>query len=87
MTHEAVSIMFPHNEEAFSRLFELDRSFHGTKDYMGITYFWNYAYRHYLRDASPYRRKLVHDAFIRAGLELDEESDAHQAIVTRYLGS
>ena len=46
--------------EALSKLYQLDKSFVGTPNYMGMAYFWNYEYRHYLRDMSNYRRRLVH---------------------------
>jgi len=63
----------------------LDKTFIGTEDYMGRAYFWNYKYRHYLRDTSDYRRRLVHKHFINAGLPLDGESAEHLAIIRRIL--
>ena len=88
MNHEAMSIMYPYTQSGVHRFLELDRSFIGTQDYMGAAYFWNHEYRHYLRDASPYRRKLVHNAFLKAGLAADIHGNTptHTAIVTRYLG-
>lgn len=46
--------------EAYSKLILLDKSFVGTPNYMGLAYFWNYEYRHYLRGMSMYRLRLVH---------------------------
>lgn len=44
-------------------------------------WFWNYAYRHYLRDASLSQRNKVKSEFIKRGLELDGESPEHAYIV------
>ena len=45
---------------AFSKMYELDKQFVGTENYMGLAYYWNYEYRHYLRDAKPYIRMKVY---------------------------
>ena len=71
--------------EAFQKVHELDKSFIGTCNYMGLAYFWGYDYRHYLRDATPVARCVVHDAILRAGLPLDGESKQHLSIITREL--
>lgn len=44
-------------------------------------WFWNYAYRHYMRDASLEDRKKVKRKFISEGLALDGESPRHAYIV------
>lgn len=44
-------------------------------------YFWNYAYRFYMRDASLAKRKKVKAEFIKKGLELDGKSPEHAYIV------
>ena len=75
------SIRFPQSPEATAKLLALDESFIGTPDYMGLAYFWHYCYRHSLRDASRARRCRVHDALVRAGLPLNGESPAHDAII------
>lgn len=64
-----------------------DQTLVGTPDYQGIAYFWNYGYRHYLRDASYGKCRRVHDAFLRAGLPLDGESPEHLAIIRRITGT
>ena len=74
-------MIYPKTLEGFSRLNKLDKEFRGTADYMGVAYFWNYDYRHALRDANATTRKLVHDRFLRAGLELSDASPAHEKIV------
>ena len=84
--NESISIMFPNTANGVGRLQGLDSEFAGTEDYMGLWYFWNHEYRHYMRDASPYHRKLVHNAFMKAGLDISGKSEAHADIVVRYLG-
>lgn len=69
---------------AFLKLQALDETLIGTADYMGIAFFWSYAYRHTMRDLSAAQRKTVHDRFRKAGLALDGESDAHASIVDEY---
>jgi hypothetical protein len=44
-------------------------------------WFWNYEYRHYLRDATPKKRSIVKQKFIEKGLELDGSSPKHAYIV------
>jgi hypothetical protein len=70
--------------KATTALLKLDDKFIGTPDYMGVTYFWAYEYRHWLRDSTYYRRRLVHSKFLKAGLAVDGEGPEHLAIVERY---
>ena len=44
-------------------------------------WFWNYDYRHYLRDASAKQRSIVKQKFIEKGLKLDGSSPQHAYIV------
>ena len=69
------------SQTAFEQIYTLDSNFSGTPDYMGLAYFWNYEYRHFLRDASQDQRKRIHKAFIKSKLSLEGESDAHQNII------
>jgi hypothetical protein len=71
------------NFEAYKKLLELDDLFVNTPDYMGFTYFWHYEYRHYLRD---YRAIWidVHDALLKANLNVSEESEKHLEIIEKY---
>jgi len=48
---------------------------------VGNDWFWNHAYRHYMRDASLEQRNKVKEQFIKEGLELDGESPRHAYIV------
>jgi hypothetical protein len=66
-------------------LLKSDKRLVGTADYKGLAYSWAYAYRHYLRDATPLQRQKVHHSFLKANLELDGESENHWKIIQRYI--
>ena len=70
--------------QAFDYLNALDRTFIGTNSYMGFAYFWGQDYKHVLRDANNTQRQRVHNAMVKAGLELTEASLEHEAIVIKY---
>lgn len=53
---------------ACQALWDLDCSFAGTPNYMGFAYFWDIAFKWWLRDASPAKRRRVHEALRCAGL-------------------
>ena len=53
---------------------------------VGNDWFWNHAYRHYMRDASLEQRNQVKEQFIKEGLELDGESPRHSAIISSIVG-
>lgn len=67
--------------EAYRKLYELDEKFIGTENYMGIAYFWHYAFRHYLRDATNYQRVKVHKVFLDHNLNISDETVIHWQIV------
>ena len=68
---------------AYDRLNTLDTTFIGTPDYMGLAFFWNYKYRHSLRDADTESRRIVHEMFLDARLAPNGDSIVHDAIVNR----
>lgn len=70
-----------YNETETLASYEADEARIGTPDYQGRAYFWNYAFRHYLRDCSDERRREVHAALLAAGLPLDGTSPAHDKII------
>ena len=39
----------------------LDESYIGTKDYMGVAYFWGHEYKHTMRDLSYAKRRKIHN--------------------------
>ena len=64
--------------KATTALLGLDKTFIGdTDNYMGLSYFWNYEYRHYLRDASISQKKRVHKKWLQNGLDLSGVSQDH----------
>ena len=67
--------------DALSALLEVDRKFRGTDDYMGLAYFWAHDYKHYLRDASIAKRRVVHKKLLEEGLEVTVVSSRHEYIV------
>lgn len=71
--------------KASSKIRDLDETFVGTNDYMGIAYFWNMEYKYDLRDAPPNKKKAVHDALLKAGLPLDGVSPQHEAVLRKSL--
>ena len=69
------------NADAYANLFEHDSRMVGTPAYLGIAYFWNYAYRYPMRDVSYSCRRRVHAAMLDAGLPLDEASETHRRLI------
>ena len=68
-------------QPALQALHALDKTFIGTSNYMGLTYFWNYEYRHVMRQASIYECRVVHQRMLKAGLKPDGKSPEHADIV------
>lgn len=67
--------------EAYQKIYELDEKFIGTENYMGIAYFWHYAFRHYLRDATTEQRKKVHLKILQYNLQVSDETQMHWEII------
>ena len=76
----------PYCPIAMKALFEFDKTMVGTAGYLGLTYFWAHTYRFYLRDASPYRRRLAHKHLCINGLDPAGESEKHLAIIQQFSG-
>ena len=71
---------------AIQKLYELDKSFINTVNYMGLSYFWNHDYRHTgLRECSVAKRKKIHKKLLEAGLIVNETSDKHFEIIMNYM--
>jgi hypothetical protein len=64
---------------------KLDEKAIGTSKYQGHAYFWNYDYRHYLRDRDKRTLIKVHDALLKEGLILHEASDKHEEIILKII--
>jgi hypothetical protein len=73
--------------EAYHYIRALDKTFIGTNSYMGFAYFWGQEYKHTLRDANNTQRQRVHNALIKAGIDLVSESPEYEAIVKKYCKS
>lgn len=71
--------------EAYIKLKELDEKFIGTYNYLGIGWFWNYEFRHYLRDASINERKKVHNIFLTYNLNVSDATELHYQIIKETL--
>ena len=71
---------------AMVALLDLDETFIGdAENYMGLSYFWHYEYRHYLRGASVSQNKRVHKKWLEAGLDLTGVSQDHLDIINQVL--
>jgi len=53
---------------AINELFDLDKKFVGTHDYLGLAFFWGYEFKHWLRDCTVAERKKVHSEWLKQGL-------------------
>lgn len=69
------------NAKTFPMIHKMDEGFIGTENYMGLAFFWNYEYRHTLRDASAAQLVKVHASFLANGLALDEDTEKHREII------
>lgn len=61
--------------------FELNQSKVGTKDYNGISYFWNSEYKHTLRNCTKEQRIKIHNQLLTENLPLNGVSDRHYEII------
>ena len=69
------------NQEVFNRLMEMDIAYVGTKNYMGLAYFWNCEYKHTLRDCNVQSRVAVHAAWLANGMDLSGVSKKHETVM------
>ena len=67
--------------DAFCKLNDLDKTFIGTLDYMGVAYFWGHGVKHYLREASQAQRRRIHKKWLQQGLDLQYDSDDHFRVI------
>jgi len=67
----------------FEKNYKLDKISVGTLNYKGLCYFWNYEYRHYLRDRSSRTLIKIHNTLLKAGLNVSEVSDKHEKIILK----
>ena len=81
MTYPNVVNLSSVSDHAFKVVYNLDLSWVGTDHYMGIAFFWNWEYRHFLRDTTTPKRRRVHKKLLEAGLDLSGVSDTHLKII------
>ena len=70
--------------DTFNIIKKIDEYNLGSSKYMGIAWFWNYEYRHYMRDSSYITRQIIHDRLLEFDLELSGKSDKHHLIITAF---
>lgn len=70
--------------EAYKQLNKLDETFIGTPNYLGIAYFWDLEYKHYLRDVTIQTRVKIHNELLKFDLNVGEVSPLHKEIITKY---
>jgi len=69
--------------QAIDALIKLDNAFVGTPNYMGISYFWNHEYRHYMRNNRKNWVK-IHTLFLKEKLDVSGVSSRHKEIIKKY---
>jgi hypothetical protein len=69
--------------KAFCDIYDLDTKYVGTKNYLGLAFFWNREYRHYMRDISSAKRKKIHNLFIQNNLDIAGNSNKHFEIIKK----
>jgi hypothetical protein len=69
---------------AVMALYELDRTFINTENYMGLASFWAQDYKFTLREVSVANRRLVHRKLMESGLFVSGQTPEHAAIINRW---
>ena len=58
--------------EARGEIYGLDQKYVGTKNYMGVAYFWGHEYKHTMRDLSYAKRKKIHNLGLDKNIDFIE---------------
>ena len=53
---------------SYGLVMDLDTSLIGTRNYMGLAYFWDHDVKHTMREMTPKFRKVVHDTAMKNNL-------------------
>ena len=56
---------------ATKAIMDLDQSFVGTLDYLGVAYFWSHEFKHILRKTTISQRKKIHNQWVKKGLSFE----------------
>ena len=72
---------------ALCKISEIDHTFIGSLNYMGVAYFWSQKHpqRARLTKASINSRRKVHNALVNEGLDLDGDTGIHRSIINIVL--
>tara|TARA_R100000655_G_C2921382_1_gene182360 strand:+ start:54 stop:335 length:282 start_codon:yes stop_codon:yes gene_type:complete len=62
--HYQTKLIFNFDLDQYNAIEKIDKSFVGTKHYMGLAYFWDHEVKHWLRDATKYQRVKIHKLFM-----------------------
>jgi|TARA_R100001530_G_scaffold126950_1_gene95990 hypothetical protein len=71
--HYQTKLVFNFDMDQFESIQKLDKSFVGTKHYMGLAYFWDHEVKHWLRDATPFQRVKAHKLFMANNIPFDKK--------------
>jgi len=71
--HYQTKLIFNFDLDQYNAIEKIDKSFVGTKHYMGLAYFWDHEVKHWLRDATKYQRVKVHKLFIANKIPFNEK--------------
>ena len=71
--HYQTKLIFNLDLDQYNAIEKIDKSFVGTKHYMGLAYFWDHEVKHWLRDATKYQRVKVHKLFIANKIPFNEK--------------
>lgn len=70
---------------ASSEIYKLDKKFIGTKDYMGVAYFWSHEYKHTLRDISITQRRRIHHKALKLGIDFTKVGVKQWELMSKVL--
>ena len=71
--------------DATVAILNLDKSFVGTPNYMGVAYFWAHEYKHLLRGATISQRRRIHNKALGLGLDFCEVGVKQWELIGRVL--
>lgn len=76
------------SHDAYTMILKIDKDFVGGDNYMGLAWFWSHEYNDYLKPelCTVKKRVAVHDAFVKANLDLKEASPRHRKIIKEIVG-
>jgi len=70
---------------ARSKILNLDKSFIGSRHYMGLAYFWGADFKHTLRDISYAKRKKIHNDALEKGINFDKHNIDAWSLIAKVL--